>query len=290
MHCGEKMLWVALLTGFFVFPARHLLPLGKTEWKNDMISQNGYIKLFRGFLDWEWYDDINTSRVFIHCLLKANYSDKNWRGREIKRGSFVTSVSSLSSEIGLSTSKIKTSLNKLKRTNEIANVTTQNYSIISITNYETYQGNDKPVGKRVTNGSQTNGKRMTTTKEGKKERRKEGKEIVLSNMYDFETFWLAFPKRSGGNPKSKAEAKYNSLLKTGVSENQIIDGAERYYEFAKSEGSLNTKYVQQVITWLNQEGWLNDWQPSTKPKGEKSFADIADQMRQDVDDRERGFI
>ena len=30
-----------------------------------------YIKLSRKILDWEWYGNINTCRVFIHMLLKA---------------------------------------------------------------------------------------------------------------------------------------------------------------------------------------------------------------------------
>jgi hypothetical protein len=63
---------------------------------------NGFIKLHRQLLDWEWYSDNNTFRVFIHCLLKANYKDKNWKGIQIKRGQFVTSTSKLSTELGLS--------------------------------------------------------------------------------------------------------------------------------------------------------------------------------------------
>ena len=47
---------------------------------------DGWVKLHRQLLDWEWYTDINTKVVFLHCLIKANWEDKRWRGVVIKRG------------------------------------------------------------------------------------------------------------------------------------------------------------------------------------------------------------
>ena len=40
---------------------------------------NGYIKLHRSIMDWRWYDDPNTFRMFVHLLLKANHAAKDWR-------------------------------------------------------------------------------------------------------------------------------------------------------------------------------------------------------------------
>lgn len=39
----------------------------------------GYIKIYRQLLEWEWYDDIPTKVLFIHCLLKANFRDYKYR-------------------------------------------------------------------------------------------------------------------------------------------------------------------------------------------------------------------
>lgn len=55
----------------------------------------GHIKIDRRILEWEWYSDINTCRVFIHLLLKANWKDGRFQGTEVPRGSLVTSYSSL---------------------------------------------------------------------------------------------------------------------------------------------------------------------------------------------------
>lgn len=34
-----------------------------------------YIKFYRSFLEWEWWHDPNTCRVFIYILLRANWTD-----------------------------------------------------------------------------------------------------------------------------------------------------------------------------------------------------------------------
>lgn len=132
---------------------------------------NGFIKLHRQLLDWEWYSDNNTFRVFIHCLLKANYKEKNWKGITIKRGQFVTSTSNLSIELGLSVNKIRLSLTKLKQTKEITIKTTNKNTLVTLVNFDTYQDveteNHKQNNKQTTNKPQSKHKQTTTTKERK---------------------------------------------------------------------------------------------------------------------------
>ena len=89
---------------------------------------SGYISLHRKLLDWEWYNDNNTKILFIHCLLKANWEDKNWQGILIKRGSFITSIETLSNELKLTNQSIRTSLSKLEKTNEIIKKSTKYFS------------------------------------------------------------------------------------------------------------------------------------------------------------------
>jgi len=70
-------------------------------------------------LDWEWYRDGKTMRLFLHLLLKANFKDNKWRGHKIKRGQLITGLRSLSEETGLSIQNIRTSLKQLTKTGEI---------------------------------------------------------------------------------------------------------------------------------------------------------------------------
>ena len=57
---------------------------------------SGYVKIYRSLLKWEWYDDVNTCRLFLHLLLTVNYTDGQWHGMTIKAGSRVCSIRKLS--------------------------------------------------------------------------------------------------------------------------------------------------------------------------------------------------
>jgi len=46
----------------------------------------GWVKLHRQLENWEWYTDVPVKVLFLHCLIKANFEDKNWRGINIKSG------------------------------------------------------------------------------------------------------------------------------------------------------------------------------------------------------------
>lgn len=101
--------------------------------------EKGFIKLHRSILEWGWWGDINTSRLFIYMLIKANPANKNWRGIDVERGSFITSRATLSADTGLSNQQIRTALNHLQTTNEITIKSTNKTTKITVTNYDKYQ-------------------------------------------------------------------------------------------------------------------------------------------------------
>jgi len=114
-----------------------------------------FIQLHRKMIEWEWYDDINTKVLFIHLLIKANWSNKSWRWIEIKRWEVLTGRIILSKETWLTQQQIRTSLNKLKSTNEITSKTTNKYSIIKLINYNNYQQvTNKPLNEQPTSNQQ----------------------------------------------------------------------------------------------------------------------------------------
>ena len=79
----------------------------------------GWVKIHRQIINWEWYDEPNTFRLFFHLLLKANHKPRKYRGAIIDVGQVMTGLDLLSKETGLSVQKIRTSLERLKSTNEI---------------------------------------------------------------------------------------------------------------------------------------------------------------------------
>ena len=70
--------------------------------------QQGYIKLYRSLLDWDWFQDANTFRVFLYCLLKANHEAKKWQGIEIKSGQFITSYEKIATDLNIGVQSFRT--------------------------------------------------------------------------------------------------------------------------------------------------------------------------------------
>ena len=158
--------------------------------------KEGFIKLSRKMLEWEWYDDINTKTLFIHCLFRANYKDTEWHGIKIKRGSFISSYANLAEETHLSVKQIRTALDHLKGTGEMAVQTTNRYSVFTVNNYCIYQDKGKPEGTQEANKGQTKGRQRATDKEReereerKKEKKREGRTLLLDTFGEFNNVLL----------------------------------------------------------------------------------------------------
>lgn len=106
------------------------------------MSTAGQILLHRKIVEWEWYTDINTCRLFIHMLLIANWKEGHFRGTTVPRGSFVSSLEKLSKETGLTKREIRTAISHLKTTGELTVETTNKYSVFTVQNYDLYQSFD----------------------------------------------------------------------------------------------------------------------------------------------------
>ena len=115
-----------------------------------------YIKIDRKILEWEWYKNQHTKTVFLHCLLKAYCKDTKFEGKTIPRGSFVTSIKHLSEELDLTADEIKTALKHLTKTGELTKQATNKYTVITVSNYESYQ----EVTKQMPNEYQTDAEQM----------------------------------------------------------------------------------------------------------------------------------
>lgn len=136
---------------------------------------NGYIKLWRSMVDWEWYKSPVVKSVFIHLLILANHAERRWMGVELKKGQFATSVESIHQATGHTTQQVRTALTKLKSTNEITIKTTNQFTLITIDNWESYQNtlpeSTNEITTDSTNEQQTDNKRITTNKNIKKEKK-----------------------------------------------------------------------------------------------------------------------
>jgi len=150
----------------------------------------GWIKLHRKIIEWEWYDDANTFRLFLHLLLKANCDDNNWRGLTIRRGQLFTSIKHLSSELKISEKSIRNGLLRLSKSGELGIQGASHGTMVTINKYEDYQqikeSKGKPSGEQGANEGQTKGDKQ---EEEEYKRKEEYKKQLLSkiDISDFPT-------------------------------------------------------------------------------------------------------
>lgn len=122
---------------------------------------NGFVKVFRKLKIWGWYKNSPVKDVFIHCLLSANFKDCQWEHQTINAGQFVTSRKHLAEELGFSEQVIRTAIKKLESTGEITSKTTNKYTVITVVNWEEYQGEEKSPTNNVTNNQPTTNQQLT---------------------------------------------------------------------------------------------------------------------------------
>lgn len=218
--------------------------LGNKKKARNM-STTGYIQLHRKILDWEWWDDIKTSRLFLTMLLMANHKDKKWRGIVVPKGSFISSIEGLSKTSGLSQQSVRTALHKLKSTSEVTSESTNQYTQFTLVNWGTHQCE---LTSKSTNEQQTNNKRTTTTNN------------VNNDNKSFIAFWNAYPQTRKIAKKKCLEIWKRKRL-DGRSE-EVLAGLDK---LKSSCSKWKEGFNPSTTTFLNQERW-ND-EPEVKDTG-----------------------
>ena len=199
-----------------------------------------FISLNRQIMEWEWYTDVNTKTLFIHLLLKANFKDANWRGNEIKRGSFITSISHLSLETGLSIQNVRTSLKKLEKTKEVTSKPTSKNSMITVLKYDFYQ----TPNKQLTNKQQTTNKQLTTTNNDNNKNNDNNIDIYPS----FNDFWNLYDKKID---RPKSILKWNKLNQE--QKEKIINYLPDYIKSTPEKS-----FRKNPTTFFNNQSWNNE--------------------------------
>ncbi|KMZ52361.1 hypothetical protein [Dorea sp. D27] len=148
-----------------------------------------YIKISRSLLDWEWYQDINTCRLFVHMLLRANWKDGKFKGTTVPRGSLVSSIGKLSEETGLTVDEVRTAIKHLQGTGELTKQSTNKFTVYTVANYDMYQDISQATPNQTPSNAQAIPKLFPTIEEGKnsKKGRKEINNTVRFTPPDVET-------------------------------------------------------------------------------------------------------
>jgi DNA-binding transcriptional MerR regulator len=216
---------------------------------------NGFIKIHRSILKWEWYSDANTKILFLHLILTVNYYDEKWRGTIIKRGQRISSYSKLSEETGLSIKNIRTALNHLKSTGEVAHESTSTYGLFTVVNYDKYQEvADESAHEGQSMGSQgaVKGQLIKNTKKAKNE--KESKKFIAPTLEEVQEY---------------CKERNNSV------------DPKKFYDYFDASGWIDSKgnsvrnWKQKIITWeSNSNGKLEKRSRDTDGTWEPKYGEV----------------
>nr|WP_304015295.1 hypothetical protein [Ruminococcus bromii] len=211
---------------------------------------NTFIKLSRKIQSWRWYQDANTMRVFIHILLNANVYDHDFENITVKRGQWVTSVSKISEQLNISTRSIRTALNHLKSTNEVAIKTTPKYSIITVKNYNQYQ----KVTKCPTINRQTDDKQVTNDrqqyKKGKERKRRKERDIPSFSEVE------QFIRTENLNVDAKKFFDYYEERKWQIADKPIDDWKSLLKTWSKNEHKTYASGAYDGVPTISREEFL----------------------------------
>jgi len=214
----------------------------------------GFIQLQKKICEWEWYTDIPTCKLFLHVLLKCNYKEAKWKGQKLNPWEFITSIEHLSLETWLTRQQVRTAIEKLKRTWEVTHQATNNYTILGLNNWETY---NTPNNQRITNKQQTNNKRITTANKEYNEKKEKTSDTSI-----FQTFI--------DNPENESITfyliKYFLLLDWKPAKDETIETLRKWVKevFEENEVKDAGKMKSSI------EIWYDYWKEEKRPKNIKS--------------------
>ena len=128
---------------------------------------NGFILVSRNILDSDVFASQKLLKIWLWCLCKANFKDKSvplkvGKGETIvrvKRGSFIFGRNKAEEELFIDGSTIYKSMQKLKDLSMIKIESNNQYSIVSISNYDTYQDSKSY---KITSKEQPSNNQVTT--------------------------------------------------------------------------------------------------------------------------------
>ena len=237
----------------------------------------GWIKLHRKFTEWEWYKDANTSRLFIHLLLKANSKDAKWQGELIKRGEVVSSIAHLSEEIYLTIKQVRRAIEKLKKTREVvtkrANQRANGSTCITICKYDDYQDNLNNKGKRTDTQTGTKRANEGQTDGHEKGDKQEYKEEKKNIYVIFEDFRTCFPGKKRG-----LKTELDNFLKKNNPDviNLLLPALENEKLHRQKSAAVNDFVPpwKNLQTWINKKSWETEFPEISKPVQKLSTSPI----------------
>lgn len=218
------------------------------------MNDNGFILLSRSILDSDVFASQKLLKIWIWCLCKANYKDKSiplkvGKGERIikvKRGSFLFGRFKAEEQLYIDGSTIYKLMQKLKDLEMITIESNNQYSVVSICNYDIYQNADNY---KVTSKEQPSNNEVTTEGQPSNTTKNINNEKELKEYID--EIYKLYPskcivKNSPTGKSKKDKDKIKTLLK-----NNSADHLKKVIIWYVDECKKNNTYMKNFSTFLN---------------------------------------
>lgn len=207
--------------------------------------EGGWIKLYRQLITNGWLKNHKMLAFWIYCLLKASYGPikmiVGYQEVQLESGQFIFGRKKASQETKLSEQEIRTCLVFLRKAKNLTIKSTNKFSIISITNWERYQGSKN--GDQPTN-QQTSNQQVTTNKNEKNDQEEILKEGASQK-----------PERIGyGEFKNVllSESDLDSLYAKFKTE-EVDSAIESMSNWLRSKGKSYKDYRAALYNWIAKD-------------------------------------
>lgn len=228
-----------------------------TQKEDDLISNDGWIPLFRKSMESQVFQNEGLWKVWTWCMMKASHTEqwvpiKTGRGKtevHILPGQFIFGRKTAAKELKMKPPTIQKRMLKLKNMRNCITQSHKHYSLVTLTNWEFYRELQKKGIDKVSGKYQAS----ITYKKNKKEK---------TNIYgqNFLTFWKAYPNRVS---KKKAQEAWNKLEKKENMETLLptllnaIEKQKQDKEIKKANGEFAAEWPNPA-TWLNGRRWEDE--------------------------------
>jgi hypothetical protein len=154
-----------------------------------IVSQAGYVKIYRALMDKGYYGDSEYVHLWVHLLMKATYCKReylfNGKIEHLQPGQFITGRNSISKETGIHRSKVERILNCFESEHQIEQQKTNKFRIITITNWDEYQTLEQQDEQQMSIQRASSEHPVSTNKKDKKDKKDKKEEIPLGEPFIF---------------------------------------------------------------------------------------------------------
>jgi hypothetical protein len=242
-----------------------------------MTGGRGYYRMARGWMEHPAFgrEPFTRAQAWIWLIERAAWRDTTQPvGRhfvQVQRGQVAVAVRYLAEAWQWSKSSVDRFLTRLETGTMIGTQPGTQYTVITICNYEKYQGDWDTSG---TQDGTAPGTRAGHERDKEEEDNKINKTLMSDRPADlfslaeggskpqtaddaaFDAFWSAYPRKVG---KPEARKSWKAALKKADA-GKIIDAASAYAEQTRGE-KTEPRFIKHPSAWLNAERWA-DFQPS----------------------------